>query len=55
MRDEHATSVHGNGKNPTADDLLAVAAQIGMDKIQAIRITQNVQECVMEHLRKYLS
>ena len=52
---EHATSVHGNGKDPTAEDLLAVAVQIGMDKKQAIRITQNVQECVMEHLRKYLS
>ena len=51
---EHATSVHGNGKNPTAEDLLAVAAQIGMDKKQAMRITQNVQECVIEHLRKYL-
>ena len=51
---EHATGVHGNGKNPTAEDLLAVAVQIGMDKKQAIRIIQNVQECVMEHLRKYL-
>ena len=51
---EHATSVHGNGKNPTAEDLLTVALQIGMDKKQAICITQNVQECVKEHLRKYL-
>ena len=54
MRDEHATSVHGNGKNPAEEDLLAVAVQIGMDKKQAIRIAQNVQECVREHLRKYL-
>ena len=52
---EHATSVHGNGKNPAAEDLLGVASQIGMDKKQAIRIAQNVQECVREYLRKYLS
>ena len=51
---EHATSVCGNGKNPSTEDLLAVAAQIGMDKGQAAHIAKDVQDCVMTYLKKYL-
>ena len=51
---EHATSVHGNGKNPGKDDLLAVAAQIGMEKTRAAAVADDVRDCVNEHLSKYL-
>lgn len=47
---EHATTVHGNGVDPGVDDVLAVANEIGISKIQAINIAKDIKECVHEHL-----
>lgn len=52
---EHATTIHGNGKNPGMDDILAVAKSIGMGEKRAKVIARDIQECVYESLRKYLS
>lgn len=51
---EHATTVNGNGRNPSRKDLLAVAEKIGFDKIKAKKIADNIQEIVAEELREYL-
>lgn len=51
---EHATTVHGNGKNPKISDMLAVAENIGMDKKKAECIAEQVRECVEHRLGKYL-
>lgn len=52
---EHATTVNGNGRNPTKKDLLAVAGKIGFDKIKAKNIANNIEEIVKEELREYLT
>lgn len=51
---EHATTVHGNGKNPGMTDILEVAKSIGMNLNSAKIIAENVRECVNEKLRLYL-
>lgn len=51
---EHATTVHGNGKNPGMEDILAVADDIGMDLGKARRIARQIRECVEAELGKYL-
>ena len=51
---EHATTVHGNGKNPGTEDILAVADCIGMDKRKARRIARQIRECVETELEKYI-
>ena len=51
---EHATSVHGNGKNPGMADILAVAGEIGMELQKAKRIAEEIRECVNAKLKKYL-
>ena len=41
---EHATTVNGNGRSPSREDLLAVAGQIGFDKEKAGAIADEVRE-----------
>ncbi|MCL1808738.1 MAG: type II toxin-antitoxin system HipA family toxin [Clostridiales bacterium] len=53
---EHATCVNGNGRDPAAGDILAVADNIGISKAKAKGIAEQVQEAVFEEfgdLRKY--
>ncbi len=51
---EHATTVHGNGKEPKKKDLLAVANAIGLPETEAKRIADDIQECVYDKLGEYL-
>mgnify|MGYP000001297553 FL=1 len=51
---EHATSIHGNGKDPKEEDLLAVADMVCMSRPYAEKTIRNVKECVKEMLGKYL-
>ena len=51
---EHATSIHGEGKDPQTDDLLAVAKEAGISMQKAKAIAQEVEECVHARLGKYL-
>ena len=43
---EHATCVNGNGQNPGRKDLLAVAAQAGIEAREAADILKEVEETV---------
>ncbi len=52
---EHATTINGEGACPQMDDLLAVAAQIGIRKVQAVKIASGIKECVYDMLGEYLS
>ncbi len=51
---EHATTVHGNGKNPGINDIMAVAEAIKFDTSKAKRIASEIQEIVEEDLREFL-
>ena len=51
---EHATTVHGNGKDPGMEDILAVADSISMERRKARRIAEEVRECVELRLPEYL-
>ncbi len=51
---EHATTVHGNGRNPGLGDILKVAESIGMDYGTAKGIAEDIYECVKERLKEYL-
>ena len=52
---EHATTVNGNGADPGMDDLLSVAKKIGLGMTKARKTSAEIQECVQERLRDYLS
>lgn len=52
---EHATTVNGNGEDPGMDDLLSVAKKIGLGMTKARKTAAEIQECVQERLRDYLS
>lgn len=47
---EHATTVHGNGKNPGKKELLAIAKEIGMSEKEAVNIVEQIQENVKQML-----
>lgn len=51
---EHATTVNGNGKNPTMEDILAVAKKNGLNITKAKRTVADIQECVSDMLGDYL-
>ena len=51
---EHATSVNGNGKDPSIDDILPVAKNIGIDARKARSIAKEIQEKVNSDLMCYL-
>jgi len=52
---EHATCINGNGLNPGAEDLLAVAKHIGLTKTKATQIAQLIQQTVHEELSDILT
>ncbi len=51
---EHATTIHGNGRNPGMQDLLAVAREIKFDEKKAKAIAQEIQETVQENLSEWI-
>lgn len=44
LNGEHATTINGEGKNPTLDDILAVAKNIGLKEKFAKNIALDIQE-----------
>lgn len=54
LNGEHATTVNGNGLNPDMEDILAVAAGIGIRVAQAGKIARGIRDCVYEMLAEYL-
>lgn len=54
LNGEHATTVGGNGVNPGMEDILAVAEQIGIGKVQAGKIAREVRDCVNDMLAVYM-
>lgn len=46
--------VNGNGTDPCMEDILAVAAGIGIREAQARKIALDVRNCVYEMLGEYL-
>lgn len=51
---EHATTVNGEGMNPTLDDILSVADRIGINRRKAKSIALNIHEIVQEDLKEWL-
>ena len=47
---EHATTINGNGNNPSMGDILTVAENIGMKRSNAIKIAEDIKEIVKEDL-----
>lgn len=54
LNGEHATTINGEGQNPTMDDILAVARQAGLNVAMAQRIAADIKECVLAELGVYL-
>lgn len=54
LNGEHATTVNGNGVNPGMEDILAVAAGLGIREAQARKIACDVRDCVYNMLAEYL-
>lgn len=54
LNGEHATTVNGNGSHPDMEDILAVAAGIGIREVQAGKIARDIRDCVYEMLAEYL-
>ena len=52
---EHATMVHGNGKNPGMEDALLVAKEIGIGSSKAKKIAKETEEIVNSRLREFLT
>ena len=51
---EHATTVHGNGRDPGMKDVLAVAGQIGLNGREARMAAEEIREIVHTRLADYL-
>lgn len=51
---EHATTVHGEGKDPEMKDILGVADVVGMDRQKAKLIAEEIRDCVQLRLARYL-
>ncbi|WP_294705715.1 HipA domain-containing protein [uncultured Fusobacterium sp.] len=51
---EHATTVNGNGKNPSLVDILAVAENIGIKKDEALNIATEIKGIVEKNLSYFL-
>lgn len=45
---EHATCINGNGRDPTLNDLLAIAKQIGLSKTKSKEIAEQIQQTIFE-------
>lgn len=51
---EHATTIAGNGKNPTIKDILKVAENIGLKKDESEKIALEIKKIVENDLKEYL-
>ena len=51
---EHATTINGNGVNPSLNDILKVAEKIGLDKRKAKKIASEIEEIVKKDLEIFL-
>lgn len=51
---EHATTINGEGKTPTLEDILAVANNAGISQKYAKKRAQEIQEIVLNRLKQYL-
>ena len=51
---EHATTINGNGVNPSLNDILKVAEKIGLDKKKAEKIASEIKEIVKKELKIFL-
>lgn len=51
---EHATTVNGNGKNPSLNDILEVAKNIGIKNEEALTIANNIKKIVEKNLNTFL-
>ena len=52
---EHATTINGNGVNPSLNDILKVAEKIGLDKKKAKKIASEIEEIVKKDLEIFLT
>ena len=52
---KHATTISGEGKNPTIENILEVAAKNGIKKSKARKIAESVKAIVKEQLGEWLS
>jgi serine/threonine-protein kinase HipA len=52
---EHATAIDGEGRNPTGEHMLNVAAHIGLDRRRANKIIHEVSEAVKAKLSRFLT
>jgi hypothetical protein len=48
MSNEHATSVAGEGKNPTEDHIMLVAKTVGLSVGKAVKIIKEVRSKIEE-------
>jgi len=51
---EHATTINGNGKDPSLNDILSVAEKAGIEKNAAKMVANEVQEIANTHLSKVI-
>lgn len=51
---EHATTINGEGMNPTIEDIIAVADYIGINRRKAKSIASNVYDCVKDELGEWI-
>lgn len=51
---EHTTSINGNGRNPSKEDLVKVGVNAGMKKGVCLDIIDTIQMNVFERLHKYI-
>ena len=51
---EHATTIAGNGKNPTIKEILKVAENIGLKKDESEKIALEIKKIVENDLKEYL-
>ncbi len=51
---EHATTINGNGVNPSIEDILAVAQNAGLNIKKARQIAEQIRDIVKDDLEQYL-
>lgn len=54
MGGEHATMIHGNGKDPDMEELLAAADQAGLDLQEAAERAESIRQRTEKELGIYL-
>ena len=51
---EHATTIDGEGKNPTMENIFAVAQKNGIKKTKAAEIAEDVKRTVQKELAEWV-